>query len=188
MAPSSLARQCASWPDFWRANAFALACAFTVAVRLHAVRTYGRVVHEFDPYFNLRATEHLAAHGYEAFSQWFDFSSWYPLGRPVGPTVYPALMVTAQLAHALCDWLGWPVSLNDVCVFLPAYGAVLTVAFVALIALEASGSADAAIAAAWVAAFIPAHTMRSVAGAYVRSPARPPTARHTHWSSCVGFT
>lgn len=177
-----------------RAHAMAAACAATVAIRLHAVRIYGRVIHEvcarasrhprcvprssrrpttgalvaaqYDPWFNFRATEHLVEHGSGAFSRWYDERSWYPLGRPVGATVYPALMYTARLAHAACAALGFAVSLNDVCVFLPAYGAVLTVCFVALLAYEASHSADAAIAAAWIAALIPAHAMRSVAGAY----------------------
>ena len=33
------------------------ACLEAYKIRLHAIEEYGRVIHEFDPYFNYRATE-----------------------------------------------------------------------------------------------------------------------------------
>lgn len=60
-------------------------------IRMYAIEEYGPVIHEFDPYFNYRATEYLYAHGWKAFSQWFDYMVWYPLGRPVGTTIYPGV-------------------------------------------------------------------------------------------------
>jgi dolichyl-diphosphooligosaccharide---protein glycosyltransferase len=51
--------------------------------------------------------------------------SWYPLGRPVGTTIYPGMQVTAVFIknHVLSNW-----SLNDVCVYMPCwFGAVATV-------------------------------------------------------------
>ena len=46
-----------------------LASVFVVAVRirLFAVITYGRIIHEFDPWFNYRATEYMVEHGYAKF-------------------------------------------------------------------------------------------------------------------------
>ena len=38
-------------------------------IRLHAIKTYGYVIHEFDPWFNYRATEYLAANGLENSSR-----------------------------------------------------------------------------------------------------------------------
>ena len=38
-----------------------------VRIRLYAVINYGRVIHEFDPWFNYRATEYMAANGWEKF-------------------------------------------------------------------------------------------------------------------------
>ena len=38
-----------------------------VRIRLYAVITYGRVIHEFDPWFNYRATEYMAANGWDKF-------------------------------------------------------------------------------------------------------------------------
>ena len=42
-----------------------------------------------DPWFNFRATQYLADNGWKKFTTWFDHMSWYPLGRPVGSTIYP---------------------------------------------------------------------------------------------------
>lgn len=62
-------------------------------IRLYPVKIYGYVIHEFDPWFNYRATEYLAEHGSEKFFKWFDYMSWYPLGRPVGTTIYPGMQL-----------------------------------------------------------------------------------------------
>jgi len=130
------------------------------------VNKYGRVIHEFDPWFNFRATEYLVEHGYEAFSEWYDTESWYPLGRPVGSTVYPGMMVTAaSLFHSL-QYLGLETSLNDVCVFMPAGFAALTCLLTAGLTRECGADANAAVLSAVLMAFIPAHLMRSVAGMF----------------------
>ena len=42
------------------------------SIRLHAIEVYGRVIHEFDPWFNFRATQYYSEHGWEAFSTWYD--------------------------------------------------------------------------------------------------------------------
>ena len=42
---------------------------------------------------------YLVDHGYEKFCNWFDDKSWYPLGRHVGSTVYPGMMVTSGFIY-----------------------------------------------------------------------------------------
>ena len=64
-------------------------------IRLFAIREYGAIIHEFDPYFNYRAAEYLADNGWTDFFRWFDHMSWYPLGRPVGTTIYPGPQLAA---------------------------------------------------------------------------------------------
>jgi len=64
-------------------------------IRLYPVKIYGLIIHEFDPWFNYRATEYLAEHGSSKFFKWYDYESWYPLGRPVGTTIYPGMQLTA---------------------------------------------------------------------------------------------
>jgi dolichyl-diphosphooligosaccharide--protein glycosyltransferase len=122
---------------------YALSVAYDI--RMYALREYGMVIHEFDPWFNYRATgmrqererrwrdvfsfhsrfvqcllfyfimlsinfraclfsvscvsghsvEYLEANGWERFFKWFDYQSWYPLGRPIGTTIYPGMQITA---------------------------------------------------------------------------------------------
>ena len=62
-------------------------------IRTQAIEEYGTVIHEFDPWFNYRATEYLYEHGWRAFKSWYDYKVWYPLGRPVGTTIYPGMQV-----------------------------------------------------------------------------------------------
>lgn len=45
-------------------------------------------------------------------------SSRYPLGRIVGGTVYPGLMITSGSIHWLLHLLHIPVHIRDICVFL----------------------------------------------------------------------
>jgi dolichyl-diphosphooligosaccharide--protein glycosyltransferase len=62
--------------------------------------------------------------------------------------------------------VGFTISLNDVCVFVPAIFGPLTCLFSYGITKEVSGSANAAVVAAAVLSINPAHLMRSVAGGY----------------------
>lgn len=39
--------------------------------------------------------QYLAEHGWTEFFHWFDHRSWYPLGRPVGTTIYPGMQITS---------------------------------------------------------------------------------------------
>jgi len=143
-----------------------LAVSWAYDIRLFAVRTFGRLIHEFDPWFNFHATRYLFENGIEKFFKWFDHTSWYPLGRPVGTTIYPGMQLTSVFLYHVFEALGVPMSLNDICVFVPAwFGAVASV-LTGLLAAECSGVKNAAPAAALVMAIIPAHLMRSVGGGY----------------------
>mmetsp|Transcript_42760 Transcript_42760/g.77244 ORF Transcript_42760/g.77244 Transcript_42760/m.77244 type:complete len:876 (+) Transcript_42760:176-2803(+) len=64
-------------------------------IRLHPIREFGHLIHEFDPWFNYRATEYLAEHGLYKFLHWYDYESWYPIGRPIGTTIFPGMQMTA---------------------------------------------------------------------------------------------
>ena len=135
-------------------------------IRMYAINTYGRVIHEFDPWFNFRATQYLVDNGHAAFQGWFDTQVWYPLGRPTGSTLYPGMMYTSAFIFRAAEWAGLGWSLNDVCVFLPAVFAVFAVLCTYALAREVCDDAWAALAAATLMALLPAHLMRSVAGGY----------------------
>lgn len=122
----------------------------------------------------MRAAKYLATHGVSKFFKWYDHESWYPLGRPVGTTIYPGMQFTSVAIWYVLKMPFWQtifglnvkMSLNDVCVFTPAwFGAVATVVL-ALLTRETTGSWRAAAASALIMAIIPAHTMRSIGGGY----------------------
>lgn len=93
-----------------------------VSSRLFAVVRHESIIHEFDPWFNFRATKVLAKDGFYRFWNWFDPTAWYPLGRAAGGTVYPGLMVTSGTIYNILHALNIPVDIRNVCVMLaPAF-------------------------------------------------------------------
>jgi dolichyl-diphosphooligosaccharide--protein glycosyltransferase len=78
--PASSQEENAAMP-LVRVALFILFAYMAVTIRLYAVEVYGRIIHEFDPWFNYRATEYLVRHGYSKFVNWFDYESWYVVPR-----------------------------------------------------------------------------------------------------------
>jgi len=147
------------------------ACKFAYEIRIYAIVNYGYVIHEFDPWFNFRATKYLAEHGWHAFFHWFDYKAWYPLGRPVGTTIYPGMQITSvAIWRAMPHYMPLiglqPMSLNDVCCMVPAWFGITASVSLGALTAECSGTWSAGVVAAAIMAVIPAHTMRSVAGGY----------------------
>jgi dolichyl-diphosphooligosaccharide--protein glycosyltransferase len=105
-------------------------------------------------------------HGIKKFFKWFDHRSWYPLGRPVGTTIYPGMQLTSVGLYYFLQRIGIPMSLNDICVFVPTWFGGIASILTGYMAAECSGIPAAAPAAALIMAVIPAHIMRSVGGGY----------------------
>ncbi|XP_060560067.1 dolichyl-diphosphooligosaccharide--protein glycosyltransferase subunit STT3B-like [Ruditapes philippinarum] len=133
--------------------------------RLFAVIRFESIIHEFDPWFNYRATHYMVNHGFYNFLNWFDERAWYPLGRIVGGTVYPGLMVTSGSIHWLLHLLNIPVHIRDICVFLAPVFSGMTAVSVYLFTKEI-WSAGAGLFAACFIAIVPGYISRSVAGSY----------------------
>jgi dolichyl-diphosphooligosaccharide--protein glycosyltransferase len=146
----------------------ALICALAFVIRLFAVVRFESIIHEFDPHFNFRATVLLAERGPGELWNWFDGSSWYPLGRDVGSTVYPALPLTAGLCWWLSRALGVPVSLRACAVFLPPLCSAITCIATYGLTLQVvrRGAHGAGLFAAAFVAVVPSYLSRSCAGAY----------------------
>jgi dolichyl-diphosphooligosaccharide--protein glycosyltransferase len=68
--------------------------------------------------FNYRSTAYMVKNGIYNFLNWFDERAWYPLGRIVGGTVYPGLMLTSGSIHYVLHTFNIPVHIRDICVFL----------------------------------------------------------------------
>lgn len=137
-----------------------------ISSRLFAVIRFESIIHEFDPWFNFRATKYLVSNSFYDFLNWFDDRTWYPLGRVTGGTLYPGLMVTSGVVwHILRDWLRLPVDIRNVCVmFAPAFSGV-TAIFTYLFTKEMK-DLNAGLLAAIFMGIAPGYISRSVAGSY----------------------
>lgn len=145
---------------------FILIAGAAISSRLFSVIRFESIIHEFDPWFNFRATKYLVSHSFYEFLNWFDDRTWYPLGRVTGGTLYPGLMVTSGVIwHALRNVLRLPVDIRNICVLLaPAFSGV-TAIFTYLLTKEMK-DANAGLLAAVFMGIAPGYISRSVAGSY----------------------
>ncbi|KAI7686427.1 hypothetical protein SSS_06247 [Sarcoptes scabiei] len=142
-----------------------IAAILAFIVRLFSVLRFESVIHEFDPYFNYRTTKFLSENGFYKFHNWFDEMAWYPLGRIIGGTIYPGLMITSTIIFNVLESLSLPIDIRNVCVFLaPLFSSFTTIITYAL-TKELSDEASGLIAASLISV-VPGYISRSVAGSY----------------------
>jgi len=142
-----------------------IAAVLAFSTRLFSVLRFESVIHEFDPYFNYRTTKYLAEKGFYNFHNWFDDRAWYPLGRIIGGTIYPGLMVTASAIYHALNGLNITIDVREVCVFLAPFFSSLTAVMTYLLTKELH-SVGAGLTAAGMIAIVPGYISRSVAGSY----------------------
>ncbi|XP_074113093.1 catalytic subunit 3A of the oligosaccharyltransferase complex [Cotesia typhae] len=142
-----------------------LAAVLSFGTRLFSVLRYESVIHEFDPYFNYRTTKFLAEEGFYNFHNWFDDRVWYPLGRIIGGTIYPGLMVTSATLYHLAQMLNITIDIRNVCVFLAPLFSSFTTIVTYLLTKELKDSSSGLFAACMIA-IVPGYISRSVAGSY----------------------
>ncbi|KAJ3850695.1 oligosaccharyl transferase STT3 subunit [Lentinula lateritia] len=148
-----------------RIVAFGLISGAAIASRLFAVINFESIIHEFDPWFNYRATRVLAAKGFYEFWNWFDPTAWYPLGRVVGGTVYPGLMATSGVIYNFLHYFNLPVDIRNICVLLAPGFSALTAWATYMFTAEMKDPSAGLLAAAFIG-IVPGYISRSVAGSY----------------------
>eukprot|EP00878_Enallax_costatus_P018254 GHUV01019210.1.p1 GENE.GHUV01019210.1~~GHUV01019210.1.p1 ORF type:complete len:466 (+),score=111.46 GHUV01019210.1:220-1617(+) len=148
-----------------RLGLLALIWLYAFSVRLFSVLRYESVIHEFDPYFNYRSTIKLVSEGFHEFWNWFDSDSWYPLGRVIGGTVYPGIMITAAAMYKMLTTVTAWVQLRDVCVLTGPFFAGNTALVAYLFGKELKDTGTGLVAAALMA-IVPGYISRSVAGSF----------------------
>ncbi|KAK6461730.1 oligosaccharyl transferase subunit [Scheffersomyces coipomensis] len=137
-----------------------------ISSRLFSVIRFESIIHEFDPWFNFRATKYLVSHSFYEFLNWFDDRTWYPLGRVTGGTLYPGLMVTSgAIWHILREWFSLPVDIRNICVLLAPAFSGLTAISTYFLTKEMKDS-NAGLLAAIFMGIAPGYISRSVAGSY----------------------
>ncbi|XP_067666152.1 dolichyl-diphosphooligosaccharide--protein glycosyltransferase subunit STT3A [Haliotis asinina] len=143
----------------------AIASVLSFSTRLFSVLRFESVIHEFDPYFNYRTTRFLAEEGFYSFHNWFDDRAWYPLGRIIGGTIYPGLMLTSAILYHILNFLHITIDVRNVCVFLaPLFSSFTTI--VTYLLTKELKDAGAGLVAAAMLSIVPGYISRSVAGSY----------------------
>lgn len=143
-----------------------LICLLAFSIRLFAVVRYESVIHEFDPYFNFRTTKYLAHEGFLEFLNWFDDRGWFPLGRTIGGTIYPGLMLTAAAFYWLLNMFYVTINIRNMCVFIaPIFSANAAISSY-LLTTEVTKRSSAGLLAAAFTAVVPSYISRSVGGSY----------------------
>ncbi|KAF8555683.1 glycosyltransferase family 66 protein [Imleria badia] len=148
-----------------RIIALGLISGAAIASRLFAVVNFESIIHEFDPWFNYRATKVLASKGFYEFWNWFDPTAWYPLGRVVGGTIYPGLMATSGVIYNILHAFNLPVDIRNVCVLLAPGFSALTAWATYMFTRELKDDSAGLLAAAFIG-IVPGYISRSVAGSY----------------------
>jgi dolichyl-diphosphooligosaccharide--protein glycosyltransferase len=135
-------------------------CLLAFSIRLFAVVRYESVIHEFDPYFNFRTTKYLAHEGFLEFLNWFDDRGWYPLGRTIGGTIYPGLMITAATFYWILHAVNISINIRNMCVFIaPIFSANASIASYLLTSEVTKRSSTGLLAAAFTAV-VPSYISR----------------------------
>ncbi|KRZ08965.1 Dolichyl-diphosphooligosaccharide--protein glycosyltransferase subunit STT3B, partial [Trichinella zimbabwensis] len=125
--------------------------------------------------FNYRATSYMVDNGFYKFLNWFDERAWYPLGRIVGGTVFPGLMLTSGSIHYMLHSLNIPVHIREICVFLAPFFSVMLLqqllfsgltAIATFLLTKELWSHGAGLFAAAFMSIVPGYISRSVAGSY----------------------
>ncbi|XP_059049263.1 dolichyl-diphosphooligosaccharide--protein glycosyltransferase subunit STT3A [Achroia grisella] len=150
---------------FLKLAILSMAAILSFATRLFSVLRFESVIHEFDPYFNYRTTRFLTQEGFYKFHNWFDDRAWYPLGRIIGGTIYPGLMVTSATLYNIMQFLNITIDIRNVCVFLAPFFSSLTTLVTYLLTKELKDEGAGLVAAAMIA-IVPGYISRSVAGSY----------------------
>lgn len=151
--------------SLFRIVTLALISGAAIASRLFSIINFESVIHEFDPWFNYRATRVLASKGFYEFWNWFDPTAWYPLGRVVGGTVYPGLMATSGVIYYALKAINLPVDIRNICVLLAPGFSALTAWATYMFTKEMKNESAGLLAAAFIG-IVPGYISRSVAGSY----------------------
>lgn len=139
-----------------------LICLLAFSIRLFAVVRYESVIHEFDPYFNFRTTKYLAHEGFLEFLNWFDDRGWYPLGRTIGGTIYPGLMLTAAVFFWALNFFNFTINIRNMCVFIAPIFSCYAAISSYLLTKEVTKRSSAGLLAAAFTAVVPSYISRYI--------------------------
>ena len=116
-----------------------LGLSLSISVMIRSLPSeYGNELHEFDPFFNYRATQYLVENGFNEYLNWNDDLSWYPKGRLVIADSQVILHIIAGLTYQISGF----DNLYDYTIAFPViFGSLTGIIVFAIVRLIAGTSA-----------------------------------------------
>jgi dolichyl-diphosphooligosaccharide--protein glycosyltransferase len=139
-----------------------LVVLIAILIRLSPIIHDNRLIKAFDPWIQYYNAEFLSTHSIYDYFHWFDYKSWYPEGI-ARYTLRPGLTFTIVGVYNIFHFLGFPISLYDLCYFFPAIMGGLTVLAMYFLGKEVLDR-RCGLFAAFFLTFSPGHMQRTVAG------------------------
>ncbi|NHJ46947.1 MAG: hypothetical protein FK733_04085 [Asgard group archaeon] len=96
-------------------------------VRIYPIFSTDMLLKGLDPWVQWRSAEYIYEHGLREFLNWYDHSSWYPFGKPMGKTLYVVIPLTGVICYKIALFLGFKTSLYAVTYFVPAIFGAATI-------------------------------------------------------------
>jgi dolichyl-diphosphooligosaccharide--protein glycosyltransferase len=128
---------------------------------------YGFYLHEYDPYFNYRATQYIVDNGLDAYWKYHDTMSWYPEGRDIARTSQSGMHVVTALMYGL---FGHGVSLLNFTIIFPVVVSSLTAIVFFYVVKLLSNRTSVGLFAALLFAVSPPLVMRGTLGWFKSEP------------------
>jgi len=144
-----------------------LVLSFSLSFTLRALPLeYGFELHEFDPFFNYRATQFVIENGLPTYLLWNDDLSWHPHGRDVPATSQVMLHISAAVSYQI---FGLGSNLYDFTILFPAVISSLT-AIVIFALVRTIGGTTAGLLASLFFAISPIIIIRGTIGWFKSEP------------------
>ena len=80
-----------------------------------------------DPWVQYRSAEYILENGLGEFMNWYDTTSWYPMGKEMGKTLYIVIPITAVIFYKIALFFGFGTTLLTVSYFVPAIFGTATI-------------------------------------------------------------
>ena len=130
-----------------------LAIAFSISFMVRSLPAqYGFELHEYDPFFNYRATQFIVENGIPAYLDWHDDMSWYPHGRDVASTSQPILHITAATLYQI---FGAGSDLYDFSIMFPVVIGSATIIVMFAVVRTIGGTTAGLLASLFFAVSVP---------------------------------
>ncbi|UCC20804.1 MAG: glycosyltransferase family 39 protein, partial [Promethearchaeota archaeon] len=133
-----------------------------IAIRCSPIIRDVYLIKAFDPWIQWYNAEYLNAHTLYEYFNWVDYKSWYPSGIFRGG-LRPGLTFTVVVIYKILNFLGFQITLYEVCFFFPAFMGGITVIVMYFLGKEVLNRSTGLFAAFFLA-FNPGYLQRTTAG------------------------